>query len=209
MTRPLVISDCDEVILHMVAPFKQWLEETQGVDFALDNGNFATALSWQATGEVLEQADIWRFLGGFFDTEMDRQQPIIGAVEGINRLAEHADVVILTNLVDERRDRRIEQLAAHGIDARVYTNQGPKGPALAGILNEYSPTKALFIDDLPQHHASAAETVPETVRLHMCGEPMIADSIDCAHRSGHADARIDAWSDALPWLLKHLEKETG
>ena len=25
MTRPLIISDCDEVLLHMVAPFKDWL----------------------------------------------------------------------------------------------------------------------------------------------------------------------------------------
>jgi len=207
VTRPLIISDCDEVILHMVAPFKQWLEETQGVDFALDNGNFATALRWQATGETLEHKDIWRFLGGFFDTEMDRQRPITGAVEGINQLAERADIVILTNLVDERRDHRVEQLASHGINARVFTNQGPKGPALEGILNEYNPTQAFFIDDLAQHHASAAEVVPQTVRLHMCGEPMIASSIDCAHRSGHADARIDAWSDALPWLLERLEKE--
>ncbi|MEM8725639.1 MAG: HAD family hydrolase [Pseudomonadota bacterium] len=207
MTRPLVISDCDEVILHMVAHFKEWLEESQGVDFNLDDGNFARALTWRESGDFLQADEVWRMLGGFFDTEMDRQLPIAGAVESINALAEHADVVILTNLVDKRRDRRAEQLASHGIHAEVYTNQGPKGPALQKIIAEHAPSRAIFIDDLAQHHASVAETVPSVMRLHMCGEPMIAGAIDCAHKAGHADARIDRWSDALPWLMERLEEE--
>lgn len=207
MSRPLVISDCDEVLLHMVAHFKEWLEESEGVRFELKGNNFATAMRWEKTGEPLEQADIWRFLGGFFDSQMHRQLPIEGAVEGINRLAENADVVILTNLNDERQERRTRQLAEHGVHARVYTNQGPKGPALKAILEEYAPSKAIFIDDLPQHHQSAAETVPNVSRLHLCGEPMIAQHIDCAHEAGHAHARIDHWAEALPWLLEELERD--
>jgi len=207
MTRPLVISDCDEVILHMVAHFKDWLEESQGVDFKLEGANFAKALTWQESGEFLEAADVWRMLGGFFDTEMDSQLPIAGAVDSLNAIGEHADVVILTNLVDARRDKRAEQLAAHGLHAKVYTNQGPKGPALQKIIDEHAPSRAIFIDDLAQHHLSVFETTPEVVRLHMCGEPMIADAIDCAHKAGHADARIDRWSDALPWLMDRLQEE--
>jgi hypothetical protein len=205
MTRPLIISDCDEVLLHMVAPFKDWLEASQGVNFQLEGHNFAEALRWQASGELLAPPDIWRMLGGFFDTQMDSQMPIAGAVEGINTLAEKADVVILTNLVDERREKRAAQLAAHGIHARVFTNQGPKGPALKAIIGEYAPSRALFIDDLAQHHASVAGITPEVTRLHLCGEPMIAHAIDCAHKAGHAQARIDRWEEALPWLLERLE----
>ncbi|OBV09934.1 hypothetical protein [Erythrobacter dokdonensis] len=205
MTRPLIISDCDEVLLHMVAPFKNWLEASQGVSFHLEGHNFAEALRWQATGELLAPPDIWKMLGRFFDTQMDSQMPIHGAVEGINTLAEKADVVILTNLVDERRDKRAEQLAAVGINARVFTNQGPKGPALKAIIEEYAPTRALFIDDLAQHHASVADITPHVTRLHLCGEPMIAHAIDCAHKAGHAHSRIDRWDEALPWLLERLE----
>ena len=36
MNRPLIISDCDEVLLHMASPFRDWLGETQGVSFSLD-----------------------------------------------------------------------------------------------------------------------------------------------------------------------------
>jgi hypothetical protein len=206
MTRPLIISDCDEVLLHMVAPFKNWLESSQGVSFKLEGHNFAEALRWQESGELLAPADIWRMLRSFFDSEMDSQMPINGAVEGINTLAEKADVVILTNLVDHHRDARAEQLARVGINARVFTNQGPKGPALKAIIEEYAPTKALFIDDLAQHHASVAEIVPDVTRLHLCGEPMIAHAIDCAHKAGHAHSRIDRWDEALPWILAELEK---
>ena len=207
MSRPLVISDCDEVLLHMVAHFKEWLEESEGVRFELKGNNFGTAMRWADTGEPLEQKEIWRFLGGFFDTQMHRQLPIAGAIDAINRLAEQADVVILTNLNDDRQEQRTRQLAEHGLHARVYTNQGPKGPALKAILDEFSPSKAIFIDDLPQHHQSAAEMVPGVSRLHLCGEPMIAPHIDCAHEAGHAHARIDRWDEALPWLLDELERE--
>lgn len=207
MSRPLIISDCDEVLLHMVVPFKQWLEEGQGVNFDLTGNTFLNALTWQESGEVLGTEDVWHYLRSFFDTEMDRQMPIAGAVAGINRLAEQADVVILTNLQDQRRDMRTRQLAEHGVHAEVFTNQGPKGPALKGILDRFQPSRAIFIDDLAQHHKSAAETVPDISRLHFCGEPIIAGQIDCAHEAGHAHARIDDWAQALPWLLEELEKD--
>lgn len=205
MSRPLIISDCDEVILHMVAHFKEWLEASEGIDFSLEGGNFGEALRWQDSGELLKPDEIWRKLGGFFDTEMERQLPIAGAVDALNELSEHADVVVLTNLVDFRRDKRAEQLAVHGLEAKVYTNQGPKGPALQKIIEEFAPSRALFIDDLAQHHLSVKETTPDVVRLHFCGEPMIADAIDCAHKAGHADARIDVWTHALPWLKQRLK----
>lgn len=206
--RPLIISDCDEVLLYMVSPFKDWLEESQGVNFNLEGGNFGEAMRWQDSGELVQADEVWRLLGGFFDTEMDRQMPIEGAVESINALSEHADIVILTNLVDKRRDMRAAQLAAHGIHAPVYTNQGPKGPALQKIVEELAPRQTFFIDDLPQHHHSVLETTPDVVRLHMCGEPMVAGGIECAHKAGHADARIDRWSEALPWLMEKLDGET-
>ena len=35
MKRPLLITDCDEVLLHMVAPFGQWLDEAHDIDLVL------------------------------------------------------------------------------------------------------------------------------------------------------------------------------
>jgi hypothetical protein len=207
MSRPLVISDCDEVLLHMIVPFRDWLGESQGVTFSLVGNNFAEAMRWTQSGELVGERDVWRLLGGFFDSEMHRQRPIAGAVAGINALADHADVVILTNLNDARQATRTRQLADHGINARVFTNQGPKGPALKAIVEEYAPSRAVFIDDLPQHHHSVSLDVPHVRRLHLCGEPLLAPHIDCAHKAGHAHARIDTWDHALPWLMDELTKQ--
>ena len=35
MSRPLLITDCDEVLLHMIGHFREWLAEAHGVDFNL------------------------------------------------------------------------------------------------------------------------------------------------------------------------------
>lgn len=207
MSRPLIVSDCDEVLLRMVAHFKSWLEESQDVTFHLQGSDFANAMRWRETGEALQQEDIWRMLGSFFDTEMHRQDPISGAVDAMCRLQADADVVVLTNLTDERRDARARQLMDHGIETRVFTNQGPKGPALQAIIEEYRPSRTIFIDDLAQHHRSASEVIPGLTSLHLCGEPSIAPHIPCAHQAGHAAARIDRWEDALPWLLNEMELE--
>lgn len=204
MARPLIISDCDEVLLHMIVPFGAWLEETQPVSFKLIGNDFSKAIRDKQSGEPVEPMEIWRLLNLFFDNEMHRQNPIIGAVGAINTLKDHADVVILTNLADKHNEARARQLAEHGIEARVFTNQGPKGPALQAILDEYKPSKAVFIDDLAQHHGSAAEMVPHIDRLHLCGEPTLAPHITCGFQAGHAHARIDTWEHALPWLLSRL-----
>lgn len=207
MSRPLVISDCDEVLLHMVAPFRDWLGESHGVSFDMSNGEFVGSIRRIACGTALEPDEIWTLLNLFFDSEMHRQVPIAGAIAGMRALAEHADVVVLTNLGDHRRERRTRQLADCGLKLRVFTNQGPKGPALKAILDEYSPSRAVFIDDLAQHHGSVADIAPQVSRLHLCGEPLLAPHIACAHQAGHAHARIDAWENALPWLLERLHDE--
>ena len=208
MSRPLIVCDCDEVLLHMVAPFRDWLAETQGVRFEMTSGNFAESMRWAADGGLVPPADIWRLLRAFFETEMHRQTAIAGAAEAMAELSTRADVVVLTNLLDEHRDARQLQLSSHGIEARVFTNQGPKGPALLRIVDEYRPSHTFFIDDLPQHHQSARETVGEITTLHLCGEPMLAPHIACAQAAGHADARLDDWAQALPWLLDRIDSLT-
>ena len=204
MTRPLVISDCDEVLLYMVAPFRDWLGEQHGVIFDMSGGDFISAMKHRDTGEMVERADMWRLLNLFFDGEMHRQGPVAGMIDAMAVLREHADVVVLTNLLDHRQDARRRQLADHGLDLRVFTNQGPKGPALKAIIDEYRPSRAIFIDDLAQHHGSVADLAPDVGRLHLCAEPTLAPHIDCAHVAGHAHARIDDWPQALPWLLGRL-----
>ncbi len=201
MSKPLLISDCDEVLLHMVVPFRDWVDEAHDIDFSLDSSDFSGALTHRQDGNVVEPAKIWELLGGFFDSEMQRQQPIEGAVEAMAALSDIADIAILTNLMDHRAEARAEQLKAIGIDAPVFTNQGPKGEALARIVSEFQPSVSLFIDDLSQHHQSVSELLPDIWRLHMVGEPLMARHVKPAP---HAHARIDDWAAAQTWISDRL-----
>jgi hypothetical protein len=46
MARPLVISDCDEVLLHMIAPFRDWLAQTQDVTFTMNGNDFSRSMHY-------------------------------------------------------------------------------------------------------------------------------------------------------------------
>lgn len=206
--RPLLITDCDEVLLYMVAPFREWLNEVHDIEFDFSGGDFVKALVDRKTREAIKPGDIWPLLNAFFDTEMHRQQPIPGAIEALQQIGEQADIVVLTNLMDHRQEARSAQLSAFGIHHRVVCNQGPKGEPLKRIVEEHAPSVAIFVDDLPQHHESAAEHVPDVWRLHLVGEEGLAPHIACAATAGHAHARIDTWAEALPWVLERLAAAT-
>ncbi|AEG49940.1 hypothetical protein Sphch_2279 [Sphingobium chlorophenolicum L-1] len=201
MNRPLIITDCDEVLLHMVVPFREWLEESHDIHFDMRDRGFGEALRHKDSGQPVERALVWELLLGFFETQMHRQKPITGAVEAMGRLSRIADIVVLTNITERHHRLREEQLATHGLHMPVHWNQGGKGEPLAAILAERQPDVALFIDDLGQHHASVAEHAPNVWRLHMVGEPEIADKIPAA---SHAHARIDDWAAAEAWIAARL-----
>jgi len=201
MTRPLIITDCDEVLLHMVVPFRAWLDETHAVHFDMRERGFAEALRHKDSGVVLERALVWELLVAFFDTEMHRQAPISGALAAMDRLAQVADIVVLTNIGERHHQGRVEQLASHGLNLPVYWNNGPKGRRFASIVADYQPSVTVFIDDLAEHHQSVADHAPDAWRLHMVGEPEIAADVDDA---AHAHARIDDWTAAERWIMDRL-----
>jgi len=196
--RPLLITDCDEVLLHMVSPFSQWLDETQDIDFAIEAEEFVGGLIHRASGQTVETDNIWPLLDAFFTTEMHRQTLAPHAAAALATIAELADIVVLTNLTDAFHGSRVAQLDAHGIRYRVMCNQGGKGGPVARLVAEFDPSVTVFVDDLAHQHASVAKHAPDVWRLHMVAEPRVA-----AHRPTAPDAhdRIDNWHDALPWIL--------
>lgn len=198
MTKPLLITDCDEVLLHMVAPFQTWLDEAHAIDFALEQEHFAGALTRRADRSTVEPEHIWPLLDAFFTTEMHRQTIVPHAARALATIAEVADIVVLTNLTDQFHGPRVAQLDALGIRHRVMCNQGGKGEPVARIVAEYDPSATVFVDDLAQHHASVARHAPDVWRLHMVAEPRVA-----LHRptASQAHVRIDDWGNALPWIM--------
>jgi hypothetical protein len=202
MTRPLLITDCDEVLLHMVAHFADWLDEEHGVHFDIESGRF-DAMTDRSTGEVIATERIWPLLDGFFRDQMHRQTLVPGALAALGRIGEVADIVVLTNLGDEAHGWRVEQLAGHGIRHEIVCNQGGKGRPVRDIVESRGPARAVFVDDLAVHHSSVAKHAPEVWRLHMVAEPRLAAAVPPAE---DAHARIDDWPNACEWILDKLKE---
>ncbi|MFM6854557.1 MAG: HAD family hydrolase, partial [Sphingopyxis sp.] len=201
MNRPLIITDCDEVLLHMVVPFAAWLEEEHGVLFRMEDASFANALRHAHNGQTLDAAEVWPLLDAFFTHQMHRQTAIPGAVAALNRLADMADIVILTNVGPAHQAARSAQLAAIGLHHRVIGSRGGKGEPVAALISQMQPAITLFIDDLPQHHQSVGAAAGDVWRLHMVGEPAIAHKVPA---SPAAHARIDDWPAADAWIAQRL-----
>ena len=195
--RPLLISDCDEVLLHMVRHFGVWLDEAHAIDFDLGAGDFANSMTRRDGGPDVTQREMWDLLGGFFPDQMDRQTLVPHAAEALADIAKEADIVILTNLGDHCRDPRSEQLASFGIRHRVVCNTGGKGEPVARLVAEYAPSVTVFVDDLAVHHDSVARHAPQVHRLHMISEPDLARHVP---KAPAAHARIDDWREAQGWI---------
>jgi FMN phosphatase YigB (HAD superfamily) len=196
MSRPLLVTDCDEVLLHMVSHFAEWVADAHGLSFNLAAAGFREALR-EPDGSPVGEDRIWPLLDGFFDTEMHRQNVVPGAKEALAALGEEADIVVLTNIGDDYQAGRVEQLGRFDIHHRVLCNRGGKGRPLLELLEEMRPSVTVFVDDLAVHHESVAKHAPEVWRLHMVAEPRLA-----AHTppAPYAHARIDDWAEAVEWI---------
>jgi hypothetical protein len=201
--RPLIVCDCDEVLLHMVVPFRTWLDEEHGIffDFA---SPFEEALRHKHSGSAVGRTLLWELLGGFFQTEMHRQTPIVGALEAMHALRARADLIIVTNIGEEQAAARAAQLRAVGLDAPVIGNRGGKGPIVTQLMADRAGSLTIFVDDLENNHSSVAAHAPQAWRLQLVGEPEIAPH---APTAADAHIRIDDWATALTWIEARLDEQ--
>lgn len=197
VSRPLLICDCDEVLLHFAGPFKTYLDAAHALELSFESFALSGNIRRKSDGGAIERRQIPGLVDGFFADAMHGQPAVDGAAEALKALSSDYDVVILTNIRDQFRDRRREQISALGMPFPVYVNDGPKGPAVAALLAEHGKAHAAFIDDLPPHHSSVKRDTPHVHRVHMVADPALRALIPAAE---DAHARIDVWSDALTYL---------
>ncbi|MGK2286726.1 HAD family hydrolase [Pedomonas sp. V897] len=201
MPRPLLICDCDEVLLQFVGPFEAWLGR-QGYALSFESFSFAGNIRHIETGAVPDKAAVWQLLFDFFEAELESAPALPGAPEALRAISEVADVVILTNIAEEHRERREKMLASIGMPYPVVSNRGSKGKAVKALAERCS-GPWLFVDDLALHHESVANTAPDVHRLHFVSDPRLQA---LAPACPHAHARFDSWEKALPYALEALAR---
>lgn len=197
--KPVLILDCDGVIMEFIGPFAIWAERQHGIRLTMTGPTFRNSLSRVDDGSPVDDARIPVLLHGFFEEGLYTQTPVAGVQAAIDGLAQAMDVLILTNLPDQYRRQRVESLGQYGFDLPVFTNEGPKGTRVRELAGGRS---ALFVDDLHAHHRSAALQAPHVARLHMVGDPSLAPMVPMA---ATAHIRIDNWADAGRWIGNRMK----
>ncbi|WP_281301745.1 MULTISPECIES: hypothetical protein [unclassified Iodidimonas] len=193
---PLILCDADEVLLQFALPFEGWLQER---GYALDFKSFALFGNIRRHDDqsLVEGDQIHALVDQFLQHVVDHSKAVDGAIDAVRHLQKRAQMVIVSNIPHILRLRREQALAKIGMALPVLSNHGPKGPMVAHILRTHQ-APAIFLDDLPQQHASVAEHADHVHRIHFVADQRLAGLIGPAPDSHH---RIDRW----PLCVDHIE----
>ncbi len=194
--RPLLLLDADEVLLRFVERLEQYLL-SQGVELRLTSFKLSGNI-YPLGGETPVPGEQVRdHIAGFFDACVDDVPLVDGALSSLNRLRDHYQIAILSNVPSRCRARREASLRAQGLDFPVIANKGDKGPGAREMADAVR-AHTVFVDDLPPQHASVAAHAPDIHRVHFIGDPRLAALIG---KAPDAHVRFDDW----PSLRAHLE----
>lgn len=182
--RPLLIVDADEVLFYFMRGLETFLASRElyfdWASYAL-HGN----IRQRKDDSPVDAETLHPLLQRFFAEATELMEPVDGAAEALAKLSGSTQIVILSNVPMASRAARARALARHGMDFPLIANTGPKGPAVATMLQRVA-APAVFIDDIPHNHSSVAECAPAVHRLHFVADPRLAALLgpapDCHHR---------------------------
>jgi hypothetical protein len=200
--RPLLIVDADEVILRFAEGFDKFLAER---DLFLD------LTSYRLHGNVKRKSDRVAVLNvevtallDEFRADLDWLEQVEGAADTLRGLMPVMNVVVLSNVNEMQAPARLRNFAKHKLPVPLMVNDGPKGPAVKALAARAArPT--FFVDDIPQHHASVAETAPDVFRIHLIGDDRLKALLP---PSPHAHLRAENWREADHFIRAKLAENS-
>jgi hypothetical protein len=198
-TRPLIISDVDEVVLEFLDPFQAYLasvEHRLHADSFRLHGNIRR-LADQAPASSDE---IRTFQEAFFASQEQWQTPAKGAYDVLASLSESADIVLLTAMPPRHHDRRRALLDSHGLNFPMIATEDAKGPVVAELIGSRS-VPAVFIDDIASNLASVRTHAPDCMLIHLMAN---ATFRALAPDPGNQVARPADWNEADALIRAHF-----
>lgn len=198
--QPLIVCDVDEVVVHFLRGLEAFLGENglwlDPASFAL-NGN----IKYEGSHEPLPGSQVGDMLEQFFAEKTGHLELIDGADEALDAIAEHAQIIMLTNMPDAYRMDRIKNLSGHGIHFPVVSNSGPKGPTVKH-LSEAVGAPIVFIDDTPSNVNSVAKHAPEVHILHFMQDHRFRQHLPDLNG---IIASVDNWADGRRHISQAIE----
>lgn len=170
--RPLIAVDVDEVLVHFVPHLDRYIQ-TLGYEMRLVTYQLEGSMFPIGSDDPLPFDACIGLINKFFEAETLRQEPVPGGVEALARLADWAQIVILTNVPRPATAARRQNLDALGIPYPLVVNSGGKGRAMAWLA-AHTGAPCGFVDDSVKQIESVAKHAPQTCRVHYAGADFIA-----------------------------------
>lgn len=202
--RPLIAVDVDEVLVVFVDHLDRHIRK-RGFEMRLVTYQLEGTMFPIGGDTPLPFSDCIDLINGFFHAETERQQPVAGGREALERLSEWAQVVILTNVPRHATKARRVNLDRLGLTYPMVVNSGGKGRALAWLAARAA-APAAMIDDSVRQIESAAKHLPGATRLHFAEAEFIRRIFPgCAH----ATEQVHDWPGAVAALERHMPASGG
>ncbi|MEP1934857.1 MAG: hypothetical protein ABJJ37_26590 [Roseibium sp.] len=195
-TRPLIICDVDEVILHMILHLEDYLT-AQGFVFLNHEYRLTGNIAAKDSKIPLSAQQVRNHLTRFFDEESHRQTMVPEADIALRSLSDDWDIVLLTNLPGHHnKSTRETLLAGMNIPYPVVTNSGPKGGAVAALSAGRS-NPVVFIDDSPTNHTSVQASLPSSTQIQFIADQRFLKSVE---PENHIDLLTGDWQETAAFI---------
>jgi hypothetical protein len=199
---PLIVSDCDEVLMQFLVGLETYLE-TQGLWLDLQSYALTGNIRHRDTNEVFAAAGMPDLMKGFFAASTHALLAVPGAAEALKALSSRAQIVVLTNVPLADKETRARSLAAQGMGYPVIANKGLKGGAVRKLAHMVE-APVFFLDDIPHNIASVAAAHAPTHRVHFIADPRLARLMGPAE---HSHFHTSDWALAHDFISARLEEE--
>ena len=184
-----MVVDVDEVLGLFLKGFAVFLEG-QGYEFRLERFALFQNIYRPGAVEHLEIPEGRKLFDLFFAGHCDLE-PAPGAVEALQALSRHAEILILSNAPPQAERLRGEWLKRHGLDHPLILSSGPKGPITAGLVAQTT-GRAAFVDDLLPNLDSVAEHAPQVATFQHVADERLRG---LAPAAPERHPRIDDWAE--------------
>lgn len=188
--RPLVLIDVDEVLGLFMQGFGDYVADKHGLEMRVDK--FALFQNIYRPGEDrhIDLEEGRTLFEAFFAGHCHEIEPAPGAIAALNRLAKHAELLILSNAPAQAATLRAQWLTMHGMDHPLVLNSGPKGPIASGLVAQ-TPHRTAFVDDLLPNLDSVADHAPATATFQHVADLRLRAFAPRSDRH----PRIDDWAE--------------
>lgn len=200
--KPLIVCDVDEVVVHFLKAFEEWLDEhdcwLDAASFAL-NGN----VKRRSDNQPIPVDELQAHFSGFLTARTSTFEEIENASRSLKDLSGSAEVIMLTNMPQEYFADRELNLANLGMNYPIVINTGHKGPAMIEITAA-SAAPVIFIDDTPSNITSVREAVPDVHVIHFMQDERFGRH--CSLIDG-ISLRSDNWNETADHIARLIEIE--